>query len=370
MIRVLYDYQIFASQSFGGISRYCHELCKHVDRADGFSAHIDAPLHINAYLAADPCCGTGLYVPLHSTSGMIASLQKMAVFLGDALTSFLLPGSADIVHETFYYGRFSGHAKGAARVVTVHDMIHERFPESFSSGDQTVRRKREAVARADHVICNSYRTQADVLDMLQVPPSKVSTVHLGFSFPIDEDGSNSPVSFPYIFFVGNRSGYKNFASLVEAIGAFHQLRDNFGLVCFGGGRFTASEWALMEKSGLDSARIEHAVGDDRRLARYYRHAEVFVYPSLYEGFGIPPLEAMLNNCPVVCGDVASLPEVVGQAAELCLPQEPASIAAALEKLLFDTQRRDYMVQAGRERVKLFSWEKCAQETVKVYQGLM
>jgi len=138
----------------------------------------------------------------------------------------------------------------------------------------------------------------------------------------------------------------------------------------GGKKFSQDETNLIQSLGLSTNKIRHINGDDQDLARLYRQASAFVYPSLYEGFGIPLLEAMSFGCPVVCSNTSSFPEVAGNACEFFDPYDHDSIAHALEKVLFSTELSKQLVELGKERIKSFSWEKCAAQTYAVYATLI
>ena len=140
----------------------------------------------------------------------------------------------------------------------------------------------------------------------------------------------------------------------------------FEIICFGGGRFTNIEWELFNQLGLKE-RIKQFSGNDELLGQLYNSASVFVCPSLYEGFGLPLLEAMAHDCPVICSNTSSLPEVVGDAAELFDPFDIDSIGNALEKILFSTERREELINLGTHQLKHFSWKKCAEETLQIYK---
>jgi glycosyltransferase involved in cell wall biosynthesis len=254
-------------------------------------------------------------------------------------------------------------------VLTVFDMIHERFPGSFPPTDRTAQHKATAVARADHVVCISHSTRSDLIEMLGVAPHRTSVVHLGHTLQTAAPRGAASVDGPYVLYVGQRGGYKNFLPLARALAASAAGADGIRLVAFGGGPFTASERAELAASGYDERRVEQRSGGDDELARLYAHASALAYPSLYEGFGIPPLEAMALDCPVVCSNTSSLPEVVGEAAELFDPCVPASMTAALDRVLLDAQRADALRARGRARVAQFSWERCAAETHAVYAAL-
>ena len=155
--------------------------------------------------------------------------------------------------------------------------------------------------------------------------------------------------------------------MLQAYAASPKLSEDFDVICFGGGGFTADEINQFSGLGISGKRIHQLAGDDTVLAEHYRAASVFIYPSLYEGFGIPPLEAMSFDCPVVCSNVSSIPEVVGNAAEMFNPYEVDAIRLAIERVVTDDRLRQTLIERGRERIKVFSWERCARETLDVYR---
>ncbi len=367
-MKIAFDPQIFGWQEYGGISRYAFELASALHHSGRHEVAIFCPLSVNRYLEHSPegLLRGGRRVPTFPRSGRVYRTLN-SWLAGLAMRRF----KPDIVHETYYAGR-GVSVPGARRILTVYDMIHERFPENFSPADPTRREKSLAVARADHVICISEQTRQDLIEFLRVPHEKTSVVHLGFALKTGEQPIErvAPRQRPYILFVGSRGGYKNFDGLLKAFAASPVLRNDMQLVCFGGGGFRPAELQNIANLGLDGAAVTQVSGDDHLLAHHYRHARAFVYPSRYEGFGIPPLEAMSFDCPVACSNVSSIPEVVGDAAELFDPDSPDSMAMALERVTFDEPRRQALVAQGRERLKRFSWTACAEATQDVYQGAL
>jgi glycosyltransferase involved in cell wall biosynthesis len=165
-----------------------------------------------------------------------------------------------------------------------------------------------------------------------------------------------------------RRDYKNWTGLIEAMGSSPSLAGEFDLVCTGDGEFRPAELALIEACGL-RGRVHQRTASDEELRSLYHHAAAFAYPSLYEGFGIPPLEAMAAGCPVVALNVSSVPEVCGPAAEYGLPGDPDSLRSALERVVLSSSRSDELRAAGKERIELFSWDECARRTSEVYKAL-
>ena len=275
----------------------------------------------------------------------------------------------DIFHET-YYTRMNSCPRSAKRIITVFDMTHEKFPEMQPGRDKTRKAKALAVERADHVICISENTRRDLISLLDVPEEKTSVIYLGYSLNVERVTQPVLEEKPYLLFVGQRGGYKNFLRLLRVYADSAVLRDQCSLVCFGGGGFSANEQELMKSLGLPANSVLHISGGDEVLAGLYCDAAAFIYPSLYEGFGIPPLEAMSFSCPVVCSNSSSLPEVVGDAAELFDPENEGEMMAAIESVVLSAERSQLLVDRGCNRIKQFSWEKCAQDTLDVYNHVL
>lgn len=366
-MKVVIDYQIFSSQLYGGISRYFVELANHLVSIDSTAPVVLAPLNYNMYFTdLDPAIAIGKHIPKLPLSGKLARLLNRV-----ASRLWLMKKKPELVHATYYNHKRNFYNKNAKIVITVHDMIHELFPEDFPPIDQTAQLKQAAVAMADHVICVSENTRDDLIRLTGVDSNKVSVVHHGIS----EISSNlSPVhplpAAPYLLFVGKRSGYKNYSGLLKAYATCPELNGTFKLVCFGGGRFTTDELDKHAQLNLAKADVLWYGGDDSALASLYKNATAFVYPSLYEGFGIPPLEAMSFDCPVICSDKGSIPEVVGDAGEYFDPLNTPSIVEAITRVVNDRLYADELRKRGRRQIKKYSWQRCAKETSDVYKTLI
>lgn len=314
-MRIAFDQQIFAQQRFGGISRYYVRLVEHLS-ALGQDIRVIAPFFCNEYLHG---------LPNNVVSGRyVANINRVTSFSSRwTAKGQIRLWRPDITHETYYAKRAT--YRGCPTVVTVYDMIHELFPEAFPSDDKVAAFKRAAVARADHVICISQSTRNDLVRLLGVPRAKTTAIHLGVErFPHPDAAVVASLTLmkrPYLLFVGARSGYKNFLALLQAVAGSSRLKADFDVVAFGGGGYTEAERNVISDLGFAAGNVIHMSGDDAMLGALYAHARAFVYPSLYEGFGLPPLEAMAQGCPVVSSDTSSMPEVIGDAAEFFTPSD-------------------------------------------------
>jgi len=367
-MRIAYDYQIFGSQRYGGISRYFFEIANHLA---GFESNmvqclINSPVYVNEYLRNSShelqICGVSL-PPIPRVEVIYRSINRFFSPL------FMNLWSPNIVHHT-YYSQRSVVPASSKTVVTVYDMIHELYPQFFSPRDPTRAYKKIAVEGADHVICISENTRRDLVQLLGVPSHKTSVVHLGFSLLQAEEPNALSPRRPFLLHVGGRAGYKNFERLLIAYASRRALFDQYDLVTFGQGRLQPRERDLIKDLNIPLGRVRQLSGGDSVLSTLYKQAAMFVYPSLYEGFGIPLLEAMSFGCPVACSNTSSIPEVVGDAALQFNPSDTDAIADALVALSSSPALRAQLIELGKSRVRSFSWNKCAMQTLEIYKKLL
>jgi glycosyltransferase involved in cell wall biosynthesis len=371
-LRVMFDPQIFCHQRFGGISRYVCNIALEMQRMVGVTPQIVAPFHFNEYLDQLPrSLVHGKRV--RWLEGLTALAYGLSVLPGKVAARDFKP---DVLHNTYYFP--IKPPSGARGILTVYDMIHEKYSKYFAASPFITRIKAASVAAADHVICISESTRRDLLATYDIPEERVSVTHLGFdplgSLLTGESSSDFKVRVlgadaPYLLYVGSRVNYKNFGGLLDAYAASPSLRTNFLLLCFGGGAFTGAEQAAISKAGVEG-RVRYLGGSDAVLAASYAHASLFVCPSFYEGFGIPVLEAMSLDCPVACSNSSSLPEVVGDAARLFDPADRDSIRGALESVLDSPSAAAALKERGRIRRQLFSWRSCAENTLDIYRRVL
>ena len=363
---VAYDSQIFGIQPFGGVSRYFCEVAARVGQAEGWRSVIVAPLHFNEHLANCQVRKLGFYLPrcIPRPGPLYRAINAVVA------PPLHLVSGAGLLHRTYYASSTRPHR--AKVVVTVFDLIHEISPHYFSPRDRTAAMKGCAIEHADAVICISQSTANDLQRLLNVPADKIAVTHLGFSnvfAQVSKVGSAIPPR-PYLLYVGHRAGYKNFARVLQAYGSSSRLTRDFDLVAFGGVPLSAEEQAQIDGLKLRPNAVRRQVGSDEELARAYAGARALVYPSEYEGFGIPLLEAMSAGCPVVCGNTSSMPEVAGNAAEYFDPIDVESLRLAIERVAYDEPHRKALIERGRIRCRAFSWDRCADETIAVYRKLL
>ena len=364
-MNILYDHQFFPVLRFSGISRYHYELA--------------------SYLASLPGCDVSLYMGWHISEFEFDTVKKAARrFFGMKRPAF--PGSerifshintlglslfaglahADIYHQT-YYSFFLPRFRGK-RVVTVHDLIYFLFPQYFQDNDRMRAQTEKSVAAAHGIIAVSEHTKKDLVRILNVPEDRVQVIYEANSLT-GAPGAKNPMGGPYILYVGQRFHWKNFITLLRAYAGSPQLNRNYRLVCFGGSEWTPEEKTVLESQDLHS-RVMRTRGPDELLATFYSHAAALVYPSLYEGFGLPVLEAMHYGCPVVASTGGSIPEIAGDAALFFDPQNVSMLQQRLLECVDNKEQRQELSRKGREREATFSWKKCADQTYGFYTRLL
>ena len=369
-MKIAFDQQVFLLQKYGGISRYICNLSKVLDQQKNIQSRIFAPLNFNENLHPNHrLTKSGLLLPTLPPKLTRLSME-VSKYLARGLIQLYSP---DILHET-YYTLDDFQLKNTKRILTVYDFIHERYPNMFDHAHITVKAKKAAVSRSDHVICISKSTQRDLIKFCGISKEKTSVIYLGVDdifnqkdkFPnpyINEEGK------PYLLYVGGRAGYKNFNSFLSAFSNSIKLRNDFNIVFFGGGDITNTELNFAKHNGISPNQFLQYRGSDQLLAQLYRDASAFIYPSLYEGFGLPPLEAMACSCPVISSNTSSMPEVIGNAGEYFNPNSSEDIQQAIEAVIYSPSRIMQLKEKGMKRVKLFGWDKCAKETLDVYKKI-
>lgn len=366
-MNVCLDYQAFAMQKYGGVSRYYVELFNRLNGYSDCDVTIIAPLYINKLIQK-----TKYHEKIIGKE--VAEYPKtyeLRKYLNNILSEIICRRSKfDIYHET-YYSKFAVRSKKRKCVTTVHDMINERFCSSIKNSKNDRKNKFDSINRADLVFCNSENTKRDLLEVYPLSNKNIVVTYLSCDYQstvVDVTDGTRIIEPEYILYVGSRGGYKNFNNLLDVYASNYKVNRWCKLVVFGSTLFTKKELTKMDYYGIKD-KVLMMSGSDDVLSNLYKNANLFIYPSLYEGFGIPLLEAMANGCPVACSNTSSFPEVVGNAAVMFNPYDKSEINDAIDSVLFNNQKKVELISAGKERVKLFSWEKCAKQTYEAYKTL-
>ncbi|UPL50278.1 glycosyltransferase family 4 protein [Hymenobacter sublimis] len=361
-MRVLYDHQAFTLQDFGGVSRYHHELLCHAN----WQSELAVALSNNLYLRDRKYSNHRTFLPDVALRGRWRVIKH---FNHRASVQALRRGAFDVFHPTLTDNDyFLELLEDRPLVITLHDMIPALFPQYYTNRDGNTLER--IARRANRIITVSEHTRADVLRLLPVTPEQVCVVHHGHA---DREYSSSGPALPtperYILYTGSRALYKNFRVLLEGLALLPPaVAAGLHLVCAGGGAFTAAEQQELQRAGW--ARRAHQFGpvSDAQLNTLYRNALAFVFPSEYEGFGLPILEAFGQQCPVLLSHASCFPEIAQEAALYHHPHRPAELAQQLERLLSDARLRQDLIRMGQLRLLDFTWQQTARRTRAVYEA--
>ena len=288
----------------------------------------------------------------------------------------LLPGRTDLT--VFFNYIVPPHVSGKV-ITTIYDMTYMRFPETMDA--RNLRRLRQgiqySVERSDHILTISEFSKQEIVSLLNIPEERISVVYSapslsGKTKAFEEISQKFSIRKPFVLSVGTIEPRKNLERLIEAFKTLKkEHRISHQLVLAGG-----SGW---ENKTIYQAAQELQVAGEIIFTGYlseeekntlYKNADLFVFPSLYEGFGMPPLEAMAFGCPVVCADAASLPEVVGDAAELVDPLDTDSIADGMWRVLSDREYAAELRQKGYQQKEKFTWDDSAEKLIEIYRTVL
>ena len=382
-MKVLYDPQAFDMQTHGGVSRCFAELYAHRP------AFVDASIFIketnNVYLkdlgfpeagdvykhflcAKDTKLKHFLFKLTYNLKyGKFSRWDKRPLINQYETESVIKKGDFDIFHPTFFDDYFLPFLGKKPFVITVHDMI----PEIFSMDHSQAKQKLAVIPKAAHIIAVSGQTKKDLVRIMNVPEEKVSVVYHGADEESYIPSSTAPFAEEYILYVGTRYEYKNFKAFCKSCVGILKRHPQLKIVCTGV-PFSPEEIQLFESLGIKDRMVHRFVQTRQELFDLYHYAITFVYPSKYEGFGIPILEAYKADCPVMLNRASCFPEIAGDAAVFFdLNSEKSDFEEQFETLYRLTgDERGELIQRQRERMKLYSWSKSAAQLADVYKDVL
>ncbi len=358
-MNILLDYQIFHLQRYGGISRYFSKLSEYLIKLN-YNVKIHCPVHQNNYLGNEKIKQN---VIGHKIKKFPIFTNRLFNYLNYRLTNrYLDKNDLDILHLT-YFNKIYRLNKKVKKILTVYDLIHEKF--NYLYDKSLIDYKKKSLQFADEIICISHNTKKDLLNFYDVDESKVTVIHLGVE--PKEDIKKLNLDKKIILYVGDRRKYKNFDRFIKAYASSNKLIKNFEILCFGGGEFSSQEIEYIKNLNIPEGKVKQISGHDNILNDLYKSAEFLIVPSLYEGFGLPILEAMSFGCPVLCGNNSSILEVANNAALYFDADEVDSIKNKMEIFLDNFEIKSKLINDGLENIKQFSWENCANKTLDVYK---
>lgn len=387
-MRVLFDHQAFEMQRIGGVSRSYAEIISQL-RLLGCNCQISIRESDNVYLKEHRLVSSLLPLHYHHNSffgtkkvfrGQRFLTRKLLSLLGhkndylninqELSVKEIKHQSFDIFEPTFFNAYFLPYLKGKPFVLTVHDMIPELYPQYFAKDDFQIIQKRILCPLATHIHVPSNRTKEDLITVLNINPDKVTVIpHGGPDLNNVKEEYVALFDFPYILYVGDRFGYKNFIPWLIEAGKV--IRDNkeLHIICTGK-PFNDNELKYIRELHLEN-NVTFLFADNETFGSLYHNAIAFVYPSDYEGFGLPILEAFAYGCPVLLNDASCFPEVGGNAALYFNIKNGQSDFYDKFQYIYSmsTEDRNACINKGYERLKDFSWRKSAQQLLDIYNTI-
>ena len=367
-MKVLFDHQIYNNQKYGGISRYFYELSKGLIK-QGVEVENSITFSENEFTADKQVFNSGGFIPLQ-----FKGRGKLKRYLNRKASERAIKKEGfDIFHPTYYDTYFlDKQILKKPLVVTFYDLIHEKFsgqyPEQLQDIEKVVAERKLLLKHAAKVIAISQSTKDDIISYYKVPEELVEVTHLASSMDSSNLQKNTTLG-RYLLYVGNRAAYKNFTPFVQAVAPILQQDTTLKIVAAGGGAFNASETEFFTSLGIENQLVQKGITDPI-LADLYYNALAFIFPSLYEGFGIPVLEAFSCHCPAILSNISSLPEVGGSAALYMDPLSDADMREKVSALLNSSTLRAELIAKGLQQAKLFSWQTMADETLDIYKSVL
>jgi len=354
-MKILFDPQIFLWQKTGGVSRFCAELydllIKNSENEIVFPVFFSENKHLTEL--GYSTIFLNWFLKFNLTSRIVGKYKFSLNHL--LINSLLSLNKYDLYFQSYYETYFLDAIGDTPFVVTIHDMIHELYPTE--STNYLIKNKKILIEKSTRIIVVSHNTKRDILKFYpSVKEDKIDVVYLSHSIKHTSYKVNS-LNMPqqYILYVGGRGGYKNFYFFIHAVSNW-LLENKFSLLCLGGGIFNQEELKLINQLSIDQITYQITCLDSE-LFEYYSKAFVFVFPSLYEGFGIPILESMACGCPVVLPYTSSFPEIAGDAGIYFESESQSSLVEKLDLLKNDYHFLEMKRGQGISQTKKFSWEK-------------
>lgn len=276
----------------------------------------------------------------------------------------------------FNFSCFSKNKK-TKKIITVHDLSFLRYPEFFSYRKNFWHQAlniKKILSEADGIVAVSNNTKHDIVELLDIPQEKIRVIHSGLDDIKPAEEIKGVASDKFFLYLGTVEPRKNLVNLIEAYNIWRQkLRSDekiLPLVLAGAKGWKTKEiFSAWKNSPFKDDIVFLGYVSDGQRESLYKRAVMFIYPSLYEGFGFPPLEAMKRNVPVISSNLSSLPEVVADAALLINPHSKEEIAEAIDLLLSDDNYRLELIEKGRERAAMFSWKETAKQYLQFFNDL-
>lgn len=378
-MKILYDYQAFDIQRSGGVSNVFSMLVEEVKKRE--TVEVGIATTQNMYMLKQGYPAEEQVLARLIETGKIDPAAKIEdidwkkvnkVFSKNAI----MRKDYDIFHPTHYNPYFLEYGVDKPYIVTVHDLAFERLRDYIQYNEtmclNDFDNRRDIMASAKKIVAISEATKKDIIEIYNVPEEKIEVVYNAYRKLPDNYEYNNPFDFPYILYVGTRQGplnYKCFIPFFNQIVPFMKAHKDFKLICTGQ-KFTKFELDMFRQYGLEDRVLNFYMNEDG-LNNLYHHAFCFVFPSEFEGFGLPILEAYKNDCPALLNDIPVFHEVGGDDAIYFDIRDGKSLNDKLEAIRdFDYDDLNSLIRDQRKRLDLFTQEKMAEGYIKVYESVL
>lgn len=352
--------------NYSGIGTYIENLVKNLSQIDSKNEYI----LINSGEELPDLPSNFKFRNIHSKVFSLSEHYKLPFILKEE--------GIDIFHFPHFYSLFFCACKG---VVTIHDLIFSIFPAETSMPGRLYYNLmiKHSLKIAKKIIAVSHNTKRDIMNFFGIPDAKIEVIYEGIDkifHPIDDRvvleniKQKYNIDAQFILYVGLKKPHKNLSRLIRAFGLWKRSGRKGKLVIVGKEDVRYSLKPLVEEFGLNNEVVFTGYIPREDLVLLYNAAEIFVFPSLYEGFGLPVLEAMACGKPIIASNCSSLPEIVGDCAVLINPYDIEEMANVIKVVLDDEKLKRDLSQKALDRSKFFSWSKCAEQTIDVYESVM
>ena len=372
-MKIYFDGIIYSLQKSGGITRYTNELTK---RTADMGHEITVVMHPGAFNRPPDHRN----ISIVNINSILKTSNKILKYLTYPFDRFCTekyfqnhPVESDIFHSPYF-----SHYKNLKipQVITVYDMINENFPEHFNKIQNKIflQQKKKAILSADAIICISKQTSYDLQAKYNIDPQKIHINYLGVDTSFTQKDTLVKNNFinsknlpkKYFLFVGNRSLYKNFERLIKAFAQWEN-KEYFSLITIGGGKFTDKEKKLVESLNLNNNIINFNFVTEEELVLFYNCAEAFIFPSLYEGFGLPIIEAVACGTTVLASDIPVFKEI-GQ--DIPIYFNPTNQDSMINAFNLALNKNRNNIDLGIKLSTRFSWDNTAKKTMEIYKNLL
>lgn len=361
-MKVFYDHLCF-NQDFGGVSRYFVEVISRLHKENYIHS---IKFSNNHFVKTLENVNTIKFLDKYSFKGKASIIKE----IGKPMSLCkMMNSNYDIYHQTHYDNYAAKLLKGKKPIVTtVHDMNFWTVPKYYKNSLKTKLNQEKSIKLADKIICISENTKNDLQNFFNISNDKIEVIHHGINEVFFQNNNNNIVISPYFLFVGARNLYKNFDGLLKAFSLLQKKYNELELVCIG------SNFTKVEQRKIATLKISHKVTckqpNDQELATYYNKALAFVFPSFYEGFGLPVLEAMASKCPLVLSDIPVFKEIAKQNAIYFNPNDENAFYHALEFSYLNNFKINLKVKKGFELAQNYTWSNSVSKHLKLYNNLI